>query len=184
MHVFTCHKTWQQSTHLVANSSLMGIQYLISSHLSPLTLTVVGAPKMTLQQYISTFPCRPLPSGNLKTPFLSTLWCYLVISSSVFLSFLLLSLSPAEPSSPEDLAMLPYHLSFRFFNIVRSSCTPTAFWILLRTFSSSHDLWRKCSEVSYNISSQGLGSFFRVVLSVSSSHRHKGSWIRWAFALA
>ena len=36
----------------------------------------------------------------------------------------------------EDLEMLPYHLSFRFFTMVRrSSCTPIAFWILLRTFS-------------------------------------------------
>ena len=35
---------------------------------------------------------------------------------------------------PEDLEMWPYHLSFLFFTIVRrSSCTPVAFWILLRT---------------------------------------------------
>ena len=32
----------------------------------------------------------------------------------------------------EDLEMWPYHLSFRFFTMVRrSSCTPIAFWILL-----------------------------------------------------
>ena len=67
---------------------------------STLTLAVVGAPQMTLQQYLSTFPCPPLPPGNLLTPFLSIIWCYLPISSSVFLSFLLLSLSPAELSSP------------------------------------------------------------------------------------
>ena len=65
------------------------------SHLSPLTLEVVGAPQMTLQQYLSILPCLPLPSGNLQTPFLSILWCYLPISSSVFFSFLLLSLSLA-----------------------------------------------------------------------------------------
>ena len=41
---------------------------------------------------------------------------------------------------PEDLEMWPYHLSFRFFTMVRrSSCTPTAFWILLRT--SSFVIW-------------------------------------------
>ena len=74
--------------------------YFISSHLSPLTSEVVGAPRMTLQQYLSTLPCLPLPSGNLETPFPSIPWCYLPISSSVFLSFLLLSLSPAELSSP------------------------------------------------------------------------------------
>ena len=67
------------------------------SHLSPLTSEVVGAPQMTLQQYLSTLP---LPSGNLQTPFPSIPWCYLLISSSVFLSSLLLSLSPAELSSP------------------------------------------------------------------------------------
>ena len=37
---------------------------------------------------------------------------------------------------PEDLEMWPYHPSFRFFTMVkRSSCTPIAFWILLRTSS-------------------------------------------------
>ena len=71
---------------------------LISSHLSPLTLEVVGAPQMTLQQYLSILPCLPLPSRNLQTP--SIPWCYLPISSSVFLSFLLLSLSLAELLSP------------------------------------------------------------------------------------
>ena len=73
--------------------------HLISSHLSPLTLEVVRAPQMTLQQYLSILPCLPLPSENLQTPFLSIPWCYLPIPSSFFLSFLLLSLSPAELSS-------------------------------------------------------------------------------------
>ena len=73
---------------------------LVSSHLSPLTLDVVGAPQMTLKQYLSILPCLPLPTGNLQTPFPSIPRCYLPISSSVFLSFLLLSLSLAELSSP------------------------------------------------------------------------------------
>ena len=60
------------------------------SHFSPLTSEVVGAPQMTLQEYLSTLPCLPLPSGNLQTPFPSIPWCYLPIFSSVFLSFLLL----------------------------------------------------------------------------------------------
>ena len=35
---------------------------------------------------------------------------------------------------PEHLEIWPYHLSFRFFTIVRRwSCTSIAFWILLRT---------------------------------------------------
>ena len=101
----------------------------VSPHLSPLTSEVVGAPQMTLQQYLSTLPCLPLPSGNLQTPFPSIPWCYLPISSSVFLSFLLLAM-------PEDLEIWPYQLSFLLFTMVRrSSCTPVAFWILLRTSS-------------------------------------------------
>ena len=39
---------------------------------------------------------------------------------------------------------------------------------------SSHGLCRTCSEVSYSISSQWLGSFSRFLLSMSSSHKHKG----------
>ena len=111
--------------------------YNISSHLSPLTSEVVGAPQMMLQQYLSTLPCLPLPLGNLQTPFLSIPWCYLPISS-VFLSFLLLSLSPAELSSPCRRILRCGHTiwSFLFFTMVRrSSCTPTAFWILLQTSS-------------------------------------------------
>ena len=83
-------------------------------------------------------------------------WCHLPISSFVFLSFLLLSLflkvailSLLLPSSPpcsfhcscrivfvmpEGIVMYPYYLNFRFFTMVRrSSRTPVAFWILLRT---------------------------------------------------
>ena len=117
---------------------------LITSHLCPSTLEVVGAPQMTLQQYLSILPCLPLSSGNLQTPFLFIPWYYPPISSSVFLSFLLRSLFSAELSSPCSLfsaelsspCMWPYHLSFRFVTMVRrSSCTPIAFWILLRTSS-------------------------------------------------
>ena len=37
---------------------------------------------------------------------------------------------------PEHLERWPYHLSFRFFTMIRrSSCIPVAFWILLRTSS-------------------------------------------------
>ena len=75
-------------------------QMILWSHLSPLTSDVVGAPQMTLQQYLSTIPCLPHPSANLKTPFLSIPWCYLPIFSPAFLSFLFLSLSPAELPSP------------------------------------------------------------------------------------
>ena len=103
-----------------------------SSHLSPLTLEVVGVPQMTLQQYLSIFPCLPLPSGNLKTPFPSIPWCYLPISSSVFLSFLLLSLSLAELSSPCQRILRCGHTIWVSLSL---PCIPIAFWILLRTSS-------------------------------------------------
>ena len=108
----------------------------ISSHLSPLTLEVVGAQQMTLQQYLSTLPCLLLPSGNLQTPFPSIPWCYLPISSSVFLSFLLLSLSPAELSSPCQRILRCGHTIWVSVSLPwLGSCTPVAFWILLRTCS-------------------------------------------------
>ena len=149
---------------------------LISSHLSPLTLEVVWAPQMTLQQCISTIPCLPLPSGNLQTPFLSIRWCYLPISSSVFLSFLLRSLSPAELSSSCQRILRCGHTTWVSVSL------PFGDHHALQLHSgfccehprSSHGLCRKCSEVSYSISSQRLGSFSRFLLSRSSSHRYKG----------
>ena len=125
--------------------------HLISSQ--SLNLGGVGAPQMTLQQYLSTLPCLPLPSGNLQ------------------ISFLLHSLSPAELSSPCPRISNCGHTVWVSISLL---ITPVAFWILLWTSSSSHGLCRKCSEVSYSISSQELGSFSWFLLSRSSSHRHKG----------
>ena len=140
------------------------------SHLSPLTLEVVGAPQLTLQQYLSILPCLLLPSGNLQTPFPFIPWCYLPISS-VFLAFLLLSLSLAELSSLFQRILRCGH------TIWVSVSLP---WLgdhhaLQLHPSLSHGLSRKCSEVSYSISSQRLRSFSRFLLSRSSSHRHKES---------
>ena len=64
-------------------------------------------------------------------------------------------------------------ITFRLVSVIRLlhsgfCCKPSR---------SSHGLCRKCSEVSYSISYQGLGSFSRYLLSRSSSHRHKGRWI-------
>ena len=143
------------------------VVHLISSHLSPLTLEVVGAPQMTLQQYLSILPCLPLPSGNLQTPFPSIPWCHLPISSSVFLSFLLLSLSLAELSSPCQRILRCGH------TIWVSVSLPWLGDHHALQLHSGFGLCRKCSEVSYSISSQGLGSFSLFLLSRSSSHRHK-----------
>ena len=141
--------------------------YPISFRLSPLTSAVVGAQQMTLKQYLSTFSCLPLPSGNLQSPVQSSSWYYLPISSIV-LSFLLFSLSSAELSSPCQRILRCGHTIWVFASLtwlrggqallLHSSfcCEPPRL---------SHGLCRKCSEVSHSISSQGLGSFSRVLIS-------------------
>ena len=142
---------------------------------------VVGAPQMTLQQYISIIPCLPLPSGKLQTPFLSISWCYLPISSSVFLSFLLVSLSPAELSSPCQRTLRCGHtiwVSVSLLLLEDHHALQLHSGFCWEPPRSSNGLCRKCSEVSYSISFQGIWSFSRVLLSRFSSHRHKGRWIR------
>ena len=132
---------------------------------------------MTLRQYLS-FP--PMSSAALRESPNPIPVHSLMLSSHLFFCLALLLVPFTVPcrivfAMPEDLEMWPYRLSFCFFTMIRrSSCTPTAYWILLRT--SSYVTWslRKCSEVSYSISSQGLGSFSRFLLSRSSFHRHKG----------
>ena len=102
----------------------------------------------------------------------------LMLSSHLFFCLPLLLAPFTVPcrtvfSMPEDLEMWP--LSFHFFTMVRrSSCTPLHSGFCYKPPHSSHGLCRKCSEVSYSISSQGLGSFSLFLLSRSSSHRHKG----------
>ena len=153
----------------------------ISSRLSPLTLEVVGAQQITLQQYFSIFRGLPLSSGNFQTPFPSNPWRFLPISSPVFLSFLLLSLSLAELSSPCQKILrcghtiwvsvsLPWWEDHHVLQLHSGFCCEHP--------RSSHGLCRKCSEVSYSISSQELGSFSLLLLSRSSSHMHKGRSIR------
>ena len=148
------------------------------SHLSPLTSEVVGALQMTLQQYLSTVPCLPLPSGNLQTPFPSIPWCHIPISSSVSLSFLLLLLSAAVLSSPCQRILRCGHtiwVSVSLPWLGDHHALQLHSWFCCEPPRSSHGLCRKRSEVSHSISSQGLGSFSRFLLSRSSSNRHKGS---------
>ena len=91
---------------------------------SPLTLTVVGALQMTLQQYFSSSSC----------PFFDVVFPSLLLTYPPFWSFHY----PQQNCLWHE--MWPYHLSFRHFTMVRrSSCTPVAFWILLRT--SSFVIW-------------------------------------------
>ena len=178
---------------------------------------------MTLQQYLSTTSCLPLPRGKLQTSFLSIPWwkCsevsysissqglgsfsrfldlklrkhivdldlidtdriykWKVVSSSVFLSFLFLSLSPAELSAPcqrilrcgrtvwvsISLPWLGDHHALQLHSGI--CCEP---------LRSSHGLCRKCSEVSYSISSQGLGSFSRLISGFEMARWLRSKWQR------
>ena len=154
--------------------------HLISSLLSPLTSEVVGAPQMTLQQYLPPLPGFPLLSGNLQTPFPSIPWWYRPISSSVFISVLLFSLSPADLSSPCPRIWVPFSLPW----LVDHHALQLHSGLCCEPPHSSHGLCRKYSELSNSISSQGLGSFSRFLPSRSSSHKHKGRSLRWASASA
>ena len=150
----------------------------VSSHLSPLTLEIVGVPQMMLQQYLSILPCLSLPSGNLQTPFPSIPWRYLPISSSAFLSFLLLSLSLAELSSPclrilrcshtiwvsVSLSWLGDHHALKLHS--GFCCEPPR---------SSHGFCRKCSEVSYSNQSMHM--------QLGSSQTFSCVWILWVIKL-
>ena len=69
---------------------------VIIINIYPLTTRVVGAPQMISQPVFSIFLCSPLPSGTWRTPVLSTPWCCLPTSSSVYLVFFSLSLCLAR----------------------------------------------------------------------------------------
>ena len=136
---------------------------VISSHLNPLTLTVIGAPQMTLKQYLSTIPCLPLPWGNLQT-----LAHSLVLSSHLFFCLSLFLAPFSVPyrivfAMPEDLVMLLYiWVSVSSPWLGGHHALQLNSWFCCEPPRSSHGLCRKCSEVSYSISSQRLGSFSRV----------------------
>ena len=155
---------------------------LISHLISSQSLNLGGRRGAT--DDVATIPFHPsLSSAALRESPNSNPVHSLMLSSHLFCLPLLLAPFTVPCRSvfamPEDLEMWPYHLSFHFFTMVRrSSCTPITIWICCEPPRSSHGLCRKCSEVSYSISSQGLGAFSRFLLSRSSSHRHKGRWIR------
>ena len=135
--------------------------------------------------YDTTIPFHPFLSfAALRKSLNSIPVHFLMLSLHLFFCLpLLLVLFPVPCrivfAMPEDLKMWPYHLRFRFFTMIRRSpCTG----FCCESPRSSHGLCRKCSDVSYSISSQGLGSFSRFLLLRSSFHRHTGGWIRWAFA--
>ena len=91
---------------------------------------------------VATIPFHPsLSSTALRESPNSIPVHSLMLSSHLFFCLPLLLAPFTVPcrivfAMPEDLEMWSYHLSFNFFTMVRrSSCTPVAFWILLRTSS-------------------------------------------------
>ena len=110
----------------------------------------------------------------------------LMFSSSVFLSFLFLPLPTAEFSSPFQRILRCGYTSpeFPFVTMVRIIITHSNCIL----DSAMKHLVRHMNFVGkvqkFSISSQGLESFFRVLPSRSTSHRHKGRWIRLASAPA
>ena len=71
-------------------------QRSIISFICPLTVRVIGAPRMISQPVSSIFLYSPMPSGTWRTPGLSIPWCCLPTSSSVCLVFFPLSLCLAR----------------------------------------------------------------------------------------
>ena len=113
---------------------ILSIPY-ISSHLISSQFLNLGGRRGTTDDIATVpFPVFRYPQG------LSELHS-LMLSSHLFFCLPLLLAPFTVPcrtvfAMPEDLEMWPYHLSFRFFTMVRrSSCTPVAFWSLLRTSS-------------------------------------------------
>ena len=82
-------------------------------HLSSQSLNLGG--RWATTDDIATIPFHPsLSSAALRESPNSIPWCYLPISSSVFLSFLLFSLSPAGLSSPCQRILRCGHTEFPF----------------------------------------------------------------------
>ena len=79
----------------------------------------------------------------------------LMLSSHLFFCLPLLHAPFTVPcrivfAMPEDLEMRPYHLSFRFFTMVRRlPCTPIAFWIMFRTSSFATCRRLSCTPVAF-----------------------------------
>ena len=111
-----------------------------SSHLISSQSLNLGGRRGTIDD-VATIPFHPsLSSAALRESPNPIPVHSLMLSSHLFFCLPLLLAPFTVPcrivfAMPEDLEMWPYHLSFRFFTMVRrSSCTPIAFWILLRSW--------------------------------------------------
>ena len=113
---------------------------------------------------------------DLQTPFLSIPSGYLPISYSVFLSFLpfhcLLQNCLCQDRGSRDVAISSVSVSSPWLGDQQALQLHSGF--CCDPPHLSHGLCRKCSEASFNISSQGIGSISEVLLLRTSSQRHKG----------
>ena len=132
-----CPTYWLFNDNCMSRSS-EAVQGFISSHLSPLTLKIGRG----TTDDVATIPFHPsMSSAALRESPNPISVDSLMLSSHLFFCLPLLLAPFTVPcrivfAKPQDLEMWPYYLSFRFFTIVRrSSYTPIAFWILLRTIS-------------------------------------------------
>ena len=89
---------------------------------------------------VATIPFYPSLSSAARRESPNPIPVHSLMLSSYLFFYLPLLLAPFTVpcrivfAMPEHLEMWPYHLSFRFFTMIRrSSCIPVAFWILLRT---------------------------------------------------
>ena len=176
---FPCQNNnfWPQTVVDGSNVRLWNLQNVLQSiyHLISSQSLNLGGRRGTTDD-VATIPFHPsLSSAALREspnpiPFHS-----LMLTSHHFFCLSLLLAPFTVPcrnvfAMSENLEMWPYLLSFPFFTMVRrSSCTPISFWILLRTSSFFVGNVQKSPIASHH-----KGSFSRLLLSRSSSRRHKG----------
>ena len=118
------------------NSPPLSVQVVLISSSQSLNL---GGRRGTTDD-VATIPFHPSLSFAALRESPNPIPVYSLMLSSHLFFCLTLFLAPFTVpcrnffAMPDDLEMWPYHLSFLFFTIVRrSSCTPVAFLILLRT---------------------------------------------------
>ena len=119
----------------------MGYFPLNKAHLISSQSFILGGRRGTTDD-IATIPFHPSLSFVVLKESPNPIYVhFLILSSHLFFCLPLLLTPFTVPcrivfAMPEDLEMWSYHLSFLFFTMVRrSSYTPIAFWILLRTSS-------------------------------------------------
>ena len=144
-----CLILWDFLSRILRRYNFRSNTHTISSHLNPLTLTVIWA---TTPFYLFLFSAVVRESPN------STPAHFLMLSSHFFCLPLLFApfiiTCRIVFTMPEDLEM-SHHLSYHVFTMVRSSsCTPIAFGILLRisSFVTAPSPMNPSADIQHNYS--------------------------------